>query len=282
MRKGEYQRIIRRYAAQKMNLSREGINGLRRLLRTAANEATEEIERLSSRYGQDNVRVEQLRDLRDRMEGAIDEFTHAYRTQVDVTRNALGDTAMQRTRDLATEASGTVPASDILVRAKLGAFEKLATRTRFKDGLLLSERIWRVGDDAKRKMGAILSRDVLLGYHPTKIARDLRGFVTAPARGNLRYVTQRLARTEHAATFAEVSRSTLRAVNKDKAIGVQFAMRFNVSPGHPMQDVCDDALSKGDIEPDIYSVGAFPTIPLHPHCECYDTPVPILNGKPLI
>lgn len=280
MRESEYQRILRKYSGQKMRLNREGMREVRALLRDAARSIGAELDAMSSIYGQDNVRVEQLRDLNRRIENAIDEFTRSYRVSVDATRDGLGDSAMHRIRDLTAEASGVTPASDILIRAKLGAFEKLATRTRFKDGLLLSDRIWRVGDDAKRKIGSILAQDVLKGYHPTRIARDLRGYVAAPARGNLRYVTQRLARTEHTAAFATTSRETIRAINRDKEIPIKFGMRFNVSAGHT-SDTCDDHLSRGDIEPDIYSTGSFPTIPIHPHCECYDTPVPLLNGKPL-
>lgn len=276
-----YQRILRKYRSEKVRISRSGMNEIRAILRTAAEETTSEIERLSSRYGQDNVRIEQLRDLQRRIDQALDEMNNSYRATVATTRDRLGDSAVDRTSDLVAEVTGTPPPRDILVRAKLGAFEKLATRTRFADGLLLSERIWRVTDDAKRKMGAILSRDVLLGYHPTKIARDLRGFVVGEGRGNLRYVTERLARTEHTAAFAETSRATLRAMNRDREIGVKFGMRFNISPGHPETDICDEYTTKGDIEPDIYSVGAYPNVPLHPHCECYDTPVPLLNGKPL-
>ena len=275
-----YQRILKKYAAQRMQLTRSGLRDVRSLLADASTEISGELERLSSRYGQDNVRVEQLRDLQERINDALDGFTRSYRGTVDATRDDLGTLATHRLRDLTEEVTGTIPASDLLIKAKLGAFEKLATRTRFKDGLLLSDRIWRTTDTAKRDIGAILSRDVLLGYHPTRIARDLRGYVNAKHRGNLRYVTERLARTEHTAAFAETSKATIRAINRDPRLSVTFAMRFNVSAGHT-KDICDDYLTKGDIEPDIYSTRSFPTIPLHPHCECYDTPVPTLRGKVL-
>ena len=277
-----FQRILRRYMTQRIALTREGIAQVRTMLRDTATTVASDIESLSARYGQSNVRVEQLRDLKGRIDQAIDDFTHLYRTNVNLTNDALGNSAMNRTGEIVKEVTGIPPEHSILLRAKLAAFDFLATRTRFKDGLLLSERIWRIGDTAKRDIGAILSKDVLAGYHPTQIARDLRGYVVGDARNNMRYVTERLARTEHTAAFAATSRSTFRAVNKDASIPVTFAMKFNVSPGHVFDELCDACLLGGNLAPDIYSVAQFPIIPLHPHCMCYDTPVPILNGKLLI
>ena len=84
-----------------------------------------------------------------------------------------------------------------------------------------------------------------------------------------RYVAERIARTESARAWAD---GFIARYENDETVA---AYRWEVSSAHPCTDVCDmyaDAdlwgLGKG-----IYPKDQCPTLPAHPHCLCYLSPI---------
>ena len=84
-----------------------------------------------------------------------------------------------------------------------------------------------------------------------------------------RYVAERIARTESARAWAD---GFIARYENDDTVA---AYRWEVSSAHPCTDVCDMyanadlwGLGKG-----IYSKDQCPTLPSHPHCLCYLSPI---------
>ena len=84
-----------------------------------------------------------------------------------------------------------------------------------------------------------------------------------------RYVAERIARTESARAWAD---GFIARYENDDTVA---AYRWEVSSAHPCTDVCDMyanadlwGLGKG-----IYPKDQCPTLPAHPHCLCYLSPI---------
>ena len=84
-----------------------------------------------------------------------------------------------------------------------------------------------------------------------------------------RYVAERIARTESARAWAD---GFIARYETDDTVA---AYRWEVSSAHPCTDVCDMyanvdlwGLGKG-----IYPKDQCPTLPAHPHCLCYLSPI---------
>ena len=166
------------------------------------------------------------------------------------------------------------------------------------DGFKLSQRIWRLSDEAlegirrtvmagvsEQKSAWELAQDVevYLGvnqncprwtstrlYKLTKsdiAAGDRRGLLKGPActpeRG-VAYNALRLARTE--ISFAH--NGATKAVY-DMSPWVE-GVKVNLSPAHPEPDICDDHANGGDGN-GVYAKDNVPLPPFHTHCLCFLT-----------
>lgn len=173
----------------------------------------------------------------------------------------------------------TIP--DLALRAVLSR--------RYDDGLLFSERIWKLGQFGATKIMDTVAEGVLKGWSASDLSKALekilRGKVIegidyeqlAPfspsykyataIRGDIRYNAMRLARTELAHAYSEAS------IQCAKIAPWVLGLKWNLSASHPKPDICDKwatddlyGLGKGVYKPDRVPVD-------HPNGLCFLTDV---------
>jgi hypothetical protein len=167
---------------------------------------------------------------------------------------------------------------EMFARVNRQAVEACWARTR--DGLYLSDRIWRAGDNLRRAMRDIVQEAVATGQDAVETARLLQKYVRSDARtlarqypemmrrmegrvpGNICYEALRLARTETTAAFGEGTVAAARVSPSYKG------MKWVLSKAHPLRDICDDLAAV-----DVYPPGDEPPYPAHPNCLCHLIPV---------
>lgn len=167
---------------------------------------------------------------------------------------------------------GEVPPEDVfMAKTVLGRLhdEVLADvlQTRGKDGLVLSDRIWRLTEESKRDITNRLTKGILLGESHTKVAKDIRQYVNGT--GGMRYKSERLVLTEFSRAYQVANEQ---AVNIMRAsTEYKWFQKWELSPAHPKVDVCDVLASQDTIGegPGVYKEA--PT--RHPGCYCYIYPV---------
>lgn len=139
-------------------------------------------------------------------------------------------------------------------------------------GYTLSDRIWNVSIETRRRIDALLSEGIRTGRSALSIANELEQFLM-PGRAALRTTRPygqdasvfalRLARSEISLAAARVSIASAR-MNP-----FVEAMIWNLSESHPKPDVCD-SLASGSPYPLTGSV-PLPVSDSHPQCLCYMT-----------
>lgn len=164
------------------------------------------------------------------------------------------------------------------------AVEAIWARTR--NGLRLSDRIWRIGESARNTMRDIILDGVARGRDAVKVARDLEKYVAQGAGSiardypdmmrrmgkrvpqTLSYEALRLARTEMSMAFMEGTYAAGRVNPSYKGV------RWMLSASHPMEDVCDELAEANlyGLGPGGYPMGEEPPL-AHPNCLCYVVPL---------
>lgn len=153
-----------------------------------------------------------------------------------------------------------------------------STRRRF-DGLRVSDRVWRIGADYRSQMGKVLESAIARGADSRAVARELEEFlhpgISSPhspavrARlgisSNVSHQGMRLARTEIANAYREGT------VLGHRATPSYLGSRWEISGGHPFEDICDE-LAEGEDGFGFYAAGNEPFAP-HPNCMCVLSPV---------
>ncbi len=136
-------------------------------------------------------------------------------------------------------------------------------------GYTLSERIWRVSGDTRRRLDAYLEDAIRQGKGALQMSRELEQFLLpgrelirtrAPYGTDASYDAMRLARTENTRAFAQAAERSA-AANPFVA-----GIRVVLSASHPKYDICDEAAAAGPWPKD--EIPAQYQIPLHPHCLC--------------
>lgn len=169
------------------------------------------------------------------------------------------------------------------------AVEAIWSRTRHE--MRLSDRIWQAGDKARTAIQNIIWDGVARGRDAVQVAKDLEKYVRYGAKtlakdypnmmkrfqagspewvrkagfqripDNLSYEALRLARTEMSIAAMEGTYAAGRVNPSYKG------SRWNLSAGHPLQDVCDGLATADlyDLGPGGYPQGEEPITP-HPNC----------------
>lgn len=138
-------------------------------------------------------------------------------------------------------------------------------------GYNLSDRIWGVGTETRRKIDLLLTDHIRNGNSAVNIARRLEQYLL-PGRAAVRtnkpygrdgsFDAMRLARSE--ITYAHGKAAKVAAGMNPFVT----TMTWNLSPQHPKIDICDDLAAKSP-----YPIKDCP-VPMgdsHPHCLCYLT-----------
>jgi hypothetical protein len=148
------------------------------------------------------------------------------------------------------------------------------------NGRNLSDRIWRTGQETRRRIDALISEGIRQGRSSLAIANDLEAFLlpsrrwrrtTAPYGRDASFDAMRLARTEISIAHSRASFATARAnpfVN-----GMDWAL----SARHPKPDVCDGLATIGMSGQRIRAPYPLDNAPMvvqdsHPQCICTNRP----------
>ncbi len=162
--------------------------------------------------------------------------------------------------------------------------EALWARTH--KGMMLSDRIWQAGDNARQAIRDIIWDGTARGRDAVKVARDIEKYVRHGAKTladdypdmmdrmgrripkNLSYEALRLARTEMSNALREGGYAAGR-VNPS-----YIGSRWMLSSSHPVADLCDDFASADlyGLGPGGYPKGEEPPT-AHPNCLCYSVPI---------
>ncbi len=135
------------------------------------------------------------------------------------------------------------------------------------DGYRLSDRIWRISGDARRRLDLLLQQQIAEGMGATAMAKELEQFLRVdrqirrtnkPYGRDASYDAMRLARTE---ITAAGSRAGMMAAQMNP-----FVQEYEVvlSGSHPKVDVCDEEADGGPYPIEDTSH----TPPFHPFCMC--------------
>ncbi|MGE0358664.1 MAG: hypothetical protein AB7P08_17310 [Burkholderiales bacterium] len=200
----------------------------------------------------DRLAIAELRNVRDQVNGIVGRLNDA--------RNALFDDALREASRIGV--SPFDPLSGVTLRVTSPVLMQVSEEAvRFlrtfvaRDGLQLSDRIWRIESGMRDAVVGAIERAVILGQSAEEAARDFLARGEAPGRDLLVKARQaapdaiahevdrelagaaadarRLFRTE-------INRAQGEAYMKAGADHPGFAgWRFLLSPAHPAPDICD-------------------------------------------
>lgn len=136
------------------------------------------------------------------------------------------------------------------------------------DGYTLSDRIWRVSGETRRRIDRLLEEAIAEGRGAREIAKELEKFLQ-PGRALIRtrkpygtngsFDAMRLARTEITAAH---SRAGWMAAQLNPFVS---GYEVVLSPAHKCCDICDEIADGGPY--DLADQSYLP--PFHPHCMCH-------------
>lgn len=197
-------------------------------------------------------------------------------------RNQLLAGGLEQAAELGSQPFVAALTGDELTRINFKAVEFVKQFTA-NDGLQLSDRLWRVDQSAKQRIGDAIEfaiirgddafraaqrmtgeidRDAIAAASPAKLGGNIRDLMVG--RGSALYQAQRVARTELNRAHGTAYQAS--AENTPGCVGT----RFLLSPRHPEPDICDVhatanlfGLGKG-----VYPPGQNPW-PAHPNTLSY-------------
>lgn len=240
-------------------LADDAVAELTRIYELAADQVRQAIAAAGGAFNR--VRLEQLRALLAQVEDVLAGLSQA--------RTALVDAGLQRAAELGVRplTAAGLAATGRGVDAVLDGAQALrvvdeAVRFvrafRAADGLVLSDRLWRIDRGAREAVGRTIEQAVVQGWSADKAAQELllRALPVPPATqaaqaaastGNVQRAAE-LLRDPNAGPLAssvQVMRTELnRAHGEAYMAGAEQApgvvgFRFLLSPRHPRPDVCD-------------------------------------------
>lgn len=227
-------------------------------------DVSEDLETQIARFsdGGGKIRKEQLKAMKARVDESLDSFKEHYQIIVDSSTAGMTDLIIARNGDIFIEAEGAMKALGTL---KMAVLDQVA-RLKEEDGLILSDRIWRLTEEAKLDIASRLQKGILLGESHTKIAKDIRGYIKTS--GGLRYKSERLALTEMAKAYKIANEMAVEQMRQNSRF--MWFEKWELSPSHPRPDVCDILASQDEGE----GPGVYRNAPnRHPGCMCYIYPV---------
>lgn len=196
--------------------------------------AADDIQSTILRYASDDqsLRLEVLRDLLAQIN-----------TQLDAMRPARDQLLARGMHDAAMIGASVFDA--VLPEADINRIANEAVRWSrsfvANDGLALSDRLWRIDNDAKRQVGDVIHRAILQGHSADRAAEKLLAqnvAITASKAllkddGNAYAKAMRVCRTEINRAHGEAYMMT--GAEHPDFIG----WRYLLSPRHPRPDICD-------------------------------------------
>lgn len=148
-----------------------------------------------------------------------------------------------------------------------------------RDGLKLSDRVWRIGEHYRNNVRAIIEDAVARGENARVVARKLEQYLQPGVHTALKAETRRRLGVSKDVSM-EAMRLAVTEMNNAFREGTVMAVRatpgylgvyWRLSPtSHVLADVCDDYARHNGTG--FWPKGEEPTTP-HPWCRCYLTPL---------
>ena len=238
-----------RVARRNMNrLDASALKDVEQLYRTSAADIALAIQGYAGIDG--NLRLQNLQDIQQQVNGIL--------SQIGNARKALLDNNLEKAARLGAEVYTGYVDANTLVRVSDEAV-RFVNSFMGKDGLQLSDRIWRIDNHAREAMGNAIENAIIQGYSASEAATNfLNNDLPVPGdiankinnanafnvartasnellrgAGSPRYNALRLFRTELNRAHGEAYMSS---GEEDE----DFAgWRYLLSPRHPEPDICD-------------------------------------------
>lgn len=176
------------------------------------------------------LRKEQLQAIKSRIEQDLDVFENQYSYIAKSGIKGEVSLILERNGEIFIEAEGTKKLVDLLN-------DKIISQVldyKEKDGLILSDRIWRITQEAKADITNRISQGMLLGESHAKVAKDLKQYIVGD--GGLRYKSERLAMTEMAKAYQRANEQSVEMMRQNSEY--MWFEKWELSPAHPKPDVC--------------------------------------------
>lgn len=185
-------------------------------------------------------------------------------------------------------------AIDFVFNPQLKALREAADKRIYQDGLKLSQRVWNLQQDALKGINATLDTGVANGMSALDIAKELEQWLGA-GQDCPRWTTTRLygltkkdiasgdraglksggdcAGQGVAYKALRLARNEIQAIHHMATDHVMAVMpwvegeQIVLSPGHPVDDECDEVATGGENGDGVYPKGTI-ELPLHPQCIC--------------
>lgn len=245
-------KIVNESRRLELQLNKKKLREIRKLLLQVGGD----IERLILAQGA-NLRREQLED----MKRVIDRDLQTFERGIE----EITQTGKKETTELIIDRNGQFL---LLVGATYNRLEVLnltlarISEIKYKDGLTISDRLWRTGQKARNDIANRITVGILQGQSSKKVARDLRKYVIS---GPPKYVSERLALTEMANAYKlanDVAMDRMRAV----ATNYKWYVKYELSPRHIKACACEEL---AQANPTGNGEGIYTTAPNRPHPNCY-------------
>ncbi len=255
-----YNEIIKRSRREELLLKKSSIVDVLGLLNALSDSLTSAINNAAI---DGTLRKDQLQQMKYRVEQDLNTFDEAYRRIVTTSTNSGAQLILNRNGDLMMEVEGTRTVIDTIQDKVLAEVFNVAGR----DGLILSDRIWRITQEAKRDITNRVVQGMLLGESHTRVARDIRQFVKGT--GGLKYKSERLVLTEFARAYKVANEMSVEVMRESSEF--MWYEKWELSPAHKSVDVCDVLAAANPVGE---GPGVYKQAPnRHPGCYCYIFPV---------
>lgn len=211
--------------------------------------------------GMARVRIDQLRGLLERIDQVLDALANLRTRTVDAAIERAAELGVRPLTAAGIAATGrqVLPPLDGAQALRLvDEAVQFVRAFRAADGLVLSDRLWRVDRGAREAVHRTVEQAVVQGWSADKAAQDfmLRGQAVPPATAEAQQastVTNVLRGADHLVdanngALANTLRVTRTEVNRAhgeaymsgaERLQVALGFRFLLSPRHPRPDICD-------------------------------------------
>lgn len=260
MNNRQYNQIVHNSRRKELTLNKERLSDTISLLRAVSSDIEAEAAKLSDDDGK--LRKEQLREMKSRIDEDLDVFQDQFDAIVKTGISDMASVIIERNGEIFLEVEGTKKLIDILQ----DKIVMQAITLPEKDGLILSDRVWRTSQEAKMDIIRRLQQGMLLGESHAKVARDIKQYIES---GPLRYKSERLVTTEMAKAYQRANAASVEVMRQNSQY--MWFEKWELSPRHPRPDVCD-ILASQDLDGE--GAGVYKQSPnRHPGCLCYIYPV---------
>ena len=286
-----FERIVRRNRTRRLIWTRDATRRLDGILRAAARETSAKLKKYAGTGGlTEAYQAALLADLNKTLEWLQTDYSGllgisllgaaqiAADNQADIIKAMLAEVALEKaleglrptlTREITAHGIGTIGVS--FGHVAEAAVESTFNRV-YKDGLTLSDRLWKLNNVNRRKIEDTVVQGIAQGKSARNLAKELRQYLTEEGVENARSNAMRLARTEIATAHREGHIQSATDNNGELKPHIQ-AIGWRLSSSHPKPDICDVWASQ-DIDglgPGNYKPGSVPVD--HPHGMCFQVNV---------